>query len=179
MNIAFIGGRACGKSKVSRRLFYLTKRPLFQLDELIVYEQSGMKIPEIVKKYGWEHFREVEYQVVKKVSKMHGSILDCGGGVIIDLDDSGNEIYSDRKINVLKTNSFIIWLKLDVSLVAEKIENDPDRPNLSDNKSFFEIMERRMPFYKRACDMEFDMKGHTKKSAAAEISNFLNNKGIW
>ncbi len=179
MNVAFIGGRASGKSKVSRRLFYVTKKPLFQLDELIVYEQGGMCIPEIVDKHGWNYFRDVEYKVVEKVSSLDNVILDCGGGVIVDLDENGNEIYSQRKISALKSNAFIIWLKLDVSLVAQKIENDSERPKLSDTKSFYEIMERRLPFYERACDMEFDMRGHTKKSAAGEILNFLKKKGIW
>jgi shikimate kinase len=179
MNIVLIGGRAVGKSKVSRRLFYVTKRPVFQLDELIVYEENGMSIPEIVEKHGWKYFRDVEYKVVQKVSKLDDIIIDCGGGVIVDLDENGNEVYSERKVNELKNNGFIIWLTLDVDEVIEKIENDPSRPDLSKEKSFKEIMQRRMPFYKQAADMVFPMHGHTKKTAAEEIIKILQDKGIW
>lgn len=178
MNIVFIGGRAVGKSKVSRRLMYVTKWPLFQLDELIVYEENGKSIPRIVEEHDWYYFRDIEYKVVNKVSKMNNVILDCGGGVIIDLDKDGNEIYSERKVKALKENGFVIWLHNDIETLAEKIVNDPTRPDLSETKSFYEIMERRIPFYEKACDLKFNMYGHGKKSAAEEIIKILEQKEI-
>ena len=50
------------------------------MDELIV-QRAGLSIPEIVRKYGWTKFRDVE-DVVAEV-KWHIDALAPGGGYVV------------------------------------------------------------------------------------------------
>jgi shikimate kinase len=48
--------RGVGKSNISRRLVFLTKRPVLSTDLLVEYE-TGYTIPEYVADHGWGSFR--------------------------------------------------------------------------------------------------------------------------
>ena len=158
-NVAIIGGRGCGKSSICRRLLAHDKRfKLMSLDDLIVYEES-MSIPEIVSKHSWNYFRDVEYKCCRKAANAFEefTLIDCGGGICVDLDpETGEEIYSERKINALKETAMVVFIKRDVDYLASKIAGDANRPSLSETNSFKEIMARREPWYERAADLILD-----------------------
>jgi len=153
-NLALVGGRGSGKSSITRRILRREKRfMLFSLDDLIRYEEGGRTIPEIVASGGWRHFREVEHEVTRKVSAFEGrALIDCGGGVVVDLDPRGHEVYSVRKVEALKRRGKVVYLQRDVDYLLGRIAGDANRPDLSETRSFVEIMERRDPWYRRAAD---------------------------
>ncbi|MBF0455760.1 MAG: shikimate kinase [Magnetococcales bacterium] len=171
MNIVLIGMRGCGKSSVSRRLALCTKRNLFSSDALISYENQGEEISDIIEKSqgDWRVFRELEYLVIKKIVTQSDLIIDTGGGVVVDLDDEGGEIYSERKISLLKNNGLIFWLKGGIETLIRKTRGDVRRPPLSQNKSDEELMENRLPFYEAAADVIVDVEGKKRKEVAVEI----------
>lgn len=154
-NLVLIGGRGCGKSSIARRIRRSNKRfTLYELDALIRYEAGGLTIPELVDLHGWSHFREVEYQVVRKVAAFRrGALIDAGGGVVVDLDAAGNEVFSERKVAALRQHGLIVYLQRDIDYLLEKIAGDANRPPLSESASFVEIMERRDPWYREAADL--------------------------
>ena len=174
MNIVLIGGRGAGKTGISSQLFNFLKLPIFQLDSLIVYEENGLSIPEIVEKHGWHYFRDVEYRVVYKASKMKNVIIDCGGGVVVDIDENGNEFFSERKVNALKSTGKIFFLNNDIEILEKRITGDNNRPDLSKILSFREIIERRIPFYQKAADYEIYLKNISCKKAAKKIIKISN-----
>ena len=171
MNIVFIGMRGAGKSNLSRRLSVLTKWPVLSTDLLIQYDNGGKSIPEIVAEANgdWRPFREMEYRVVEKVARLDGVIVDCGGGVVVDLDETGREVYSRRKIDLLKRNGYVIWLKGDIARLAAKVRNDQGRPTLDAARSAEEVMRRRLPFYQQAADRIVNIEGKKRKELAREI----------
>jgi shikimate kinase len=173
MNIVMIGMRGAGKSNISRRLAVLTKRPVLSSDQLIEYDNGGRTIPQIVAeaKGDWHLFREMEYQVVKKITRLDNLIVDCGGGIIVDLDEKGNEIFSRRKIDLLRENGTIVWLKGDIARLSAKVQNDPSRPSLDAVRSAEELMWRRLPFYQQAADLVIDIEGKDRDKLAAKIAN--------
>ena len=67
MNIVIIGMRGAGKSNVSRRLSVLVKRPVFATDDMIVYENGGKSIDDIIADNNgdWFQFRDLEFDTVK------------------------------------------------------------------------------------------------------------------
>ncbi len=151
-NLALIGGRGCGKSSVSKRLARRNRGfLLLSVDGLIRYEAGGAPIPEIVEQHGWRHFRELEHRVVSKVGAFRsGALIDCGGGVVVDLDDDGEEVFSERKVEALRAHSRVLYLCRPLDYLVERIGDDRNRPSLSESHSFREIMERRDPWYRRA-----------------------------
>jgi len=183
MNIILIGMRGAGKSNVSRRLAVLTKRTVLCSDVLIEYESGGKTIAEIVNvdkgaptTDSWRAFRDLEHDVVKKIARMDNVIVDCGGGIIVDLDKNGNEIYSKRKVEALKRNGTIVWLKGDIKRLVEKVKNKPERPSLDALKSAEEIMNRRLPFYEKAADVVIDIEGKKRPELAEMIVQIFKDQ---
>ncbi len=164
-NLVLIGGRGCGKSSVSRRILFERKDfVVFSVDSLIRYEQAGLSIPEIVERIGWPGFRDVEFEVIRKLSGFgEGILVDCGGGCVVDLDERGDEIFSDRKVEALRRNACVIYLERDVDYLIDRISGDASRPALSETASFREIMARRDPWYRQAAHHTLDCRDRPKK----------------
>lgn len=156
---------------MSRRLSVLTKRTVLSTDTLIEYENNGQSIADFVAEHDgdWRAFRDLEYAVVKKVANLDGVIVDTGGGVIVDLDKDGHEIFSERKVDALKSSGKIVWLKGDIKTLVEKVKNKPERPSLSAVQSAEEMMHRRLPFYERAADVVIDITGQKRSVLAKKI----------
>lgn len=176
MNIVLIGPRGVGKSSVSRALSRLCRRPILSTDLLISYENQGRSIPEILREsHGdWRHFRDLEYAVVEKVSRLDSMIIDAGGGVVVDLDAEGREIYSERKMTALKRHGLVVHLTGDPTLLAARIAGDANRPALSAHHSEEAIMRRRDPFYRRAADVTLDTVHLRRQDLAAIILQHLS-----
>ncbi len=178
MNIVIIGMRGAGKSNVSRRLAVLTKRAVFSTDDMIIYENKGKSIDDIIaeNKGNWFAFRDMEYETVSKISHMDGVIVDCGGGVIVDLDDDGKEVFSKRKVKALKENGTVVWLKGDIKRLVDKVEKKADRPTLDSRTSTEELMNRRLPFYEKAADIVIDIEGKKRPEIAEEIVKIFKHE---
>jgi shikimate kinase len=170
-NLVLIGGRGCGKSSIAKRIVRTNRNfMLFSTDALMRYECSGAGIPEIVAERGWPGFRELELQVVERVSSFSGgALIDCGGGVVVDLDDSGEEVYSERKVDALRRNGLVVYLSRDFEYLQERVSGDRQRPSLSESRGFREIMERRDPWYRRAADLVLDCRDISKTSITDRI----------
>ena len=158
-NLAFIGARGAGKSRISRKLGKLTGRTVLSTDTLISYEAGGESIPSIVKREGWIGFREREYNILNKIVQMKDIIIDCGGGILVEAprkdDPEQKEYLSERKISLLKSTSTVIYVQREIDWLIKKVAGDPSRPDLSDN--YRELLLRRMPWYEETADVILDM----------------------
>jgi shikimate kinase len=180
-NLVLIGGRGCGKSSLAKRLARVNRHfMLFSLDALVRYEANGAKIPEIVAREGWAGFRARELAVVDKVASIQGgALIDAGGGVIVDLDRDGAEQYSARKVDALKRHGRIVYLHRPIDYLVERAEHDENRPPLSRDDSFRQILKRRDPWYRRAADHVVECGERPKSSVAREILDwFYRDLGI-
>ncbi|MBF0136848.1 MAG: shikimate kinase [Magnetococcales bacterium] len=171
MNIVLIGMRGAGKTSVARRLSTLTRRPILSTDLLISYEHEGLSIPRILARNGgnWRAFRQMERQVVEKVARMDNVIIDCGGGVVVDIGAQGEEIYAREKIDFLRERGLVVWLQGDIRRLVEKVQGDANRPSLTTQHSTLELMQRRLPFYEQAADRIVHIENKTRKELAVEI----------
>lgn len=178
MNIIIIGMRGAGKSNVSRRLSVLTKRTVLSSDTMIEYENGAKTIAQIIAENGgdWRAFRDMEYDVVRKIAAMDGIIVDCGGGIVVDLDDNGNEVFSTRKVEALKKSGTIVWLKGDIKRLVEKVKNKTERPTLDETRSTEDLMHRRMPFYEKAADVVIEIDGKKRPELAEMIVKMFESE---
>ena len=166
MNIALIGYRGTGKSHVARLLATKLGLSRISLDQAIA-GRAGMTIPQIVEKYGWPGFRDLETQEVRHATACDGLVIDCGGGVI----------ERPENIDLLRVNSRIIWLQASVPVIIARIGGDDGRPALTAGKSFTEevaeVLERRIPLYAAAADLKINTDSLTPEEIADQIASFV------
>ena len=174
MNVALIGMRGAGKSNVARRVGFQTKMPALSTDVLVNYE-SGLSTEEFVAERGWPAFRELEYEVLRKAVALEGLVIDCGGGILVDLDEHGNEVFSDRKAKLLVEHTSIVWLRGDVTLLAAKVDGkqDRNRPTLSRQESTEQMMRRREPFFERVAEHTIRIDGRRRADIANQVVRTL------
>ncbi|MCW7463914.1 shikimate kinase [Leptospira limi] len=173
MNIIFIGARGAGKSKVSRTLSKQTEIPVVSTDSIAVYEAGGLPIPNFVDKNGWKAFRELEYSILLKLQNANGIILDCGGGILFDLDDVGNEIVSQRKLDLLRKIGRIVYLERGIEELVEKVKGDKTRPDLSKVTSYKQILEKRLPVYQEAAHFKLNLSKLSKEEAVVKLLDWI------
>jgi len=162
MKIALIGPRGAGKSKISRKLSKKTEKLLLSTDQLVCYEASGRTVKEIVEQEGWESFRNREYELLKKLHKMDNIIIDCGGGILFDIDlITKEEIESQRKIQLLKNNTFVIYVLRDLK--------NSQRPDLNSQKNYVDILKKRLPIYEKHANYILDMRNKEIEEAIEEL----------
>lgn len=162
MNIVLIGYRGTGKSTVGEILARCLGLTCIGMDAEIV-RRSGMPIPEIVEKFGWPGFRDMESELARELSGRDGLIIDTGGGII------------ERPENIasFKQNAVIFWLTASVPVIISRISADTQRPALTEGKSFTQevadVLARRMPKYRAAAHHEIDTDLAAPDQAAAQI----------
>jgi shikimate kinase len=170
MNIVLIGYRGTGKSVVGAILRRRLSMCYIGMDEAIV-ERAGMAIPDIVEKYGWMGFRDLETTQVRELSGLDNLIIDTGGGVI----------ERPENIEALQKSAMIFWLKAKVDTIVSRIEGDTQRPPLTSGKSFTEevadVLERRIPKYRSAAHHEIDTDELTPEQIADRIIEIWWKRG--
>ncbi len=166
MNIVLIGYRGTGKSVVGRILAQRLGMVYEGMDTNIV-TRAGMPIPEIVERFGWDRFREIETQEALDLAGQDNRIIDTGGGVI------------ERPENMpaLDRNGVVFWLKASVETIVRRIRGDDQRPALTEGKTFTEeveeVLDRRREKYKAAARFELDTDDLTPEQVADEIMSLI------
>ena len=168
MNIVLIGYRGTGKSVVGELLAAHLGMPCIGMDTEIV-KRAGMSIPDIVAKYGWPKFRDMESELVRELAELDNSIIDTGGGVV----------ERPENIEALKTNSHIFWLKASVDTIVSRIQDGDERPALTSGKTFTEevaeVLERRISKYTSAAQYQIDTDDLTPGQVAERIIEIWKN----
>ena len=142
-NLVLIGYRGTGKSAVGKRLARALSRHLISTDAEVV-KRAQCSIPDIVKQFGWEYFRDLESAVCRDVAAQEGLIIDTGGGAILRKDN----------VEALRRSGRLVWLTATVETITRRIGGDTQRPSLTGTKSFTDeigdVLAERVPKYQAA-----------------------------
>jgi shikimate kinase len=167
MNIVLIGYRGTGKSTVAKILGQRLKRTVMSTDTEIVKE-AGQSIPQIVEQFGWDHFRELETQMCRKLQDQTNLVIDTGGGLIL----------KEENVNILKANSTIFWLTAEIPTIVKRISGDTHRPSLSGTKTFVEeiedILKERTPKYQAAANQVIPTDHNSPHQIADSILSLIS-----
>jgi len=166
MNIVLIGYRGTGKSHVGSLLGKHFGRQVVSMDEEIV-KTAGMPIPQIVEKFGWPKFRDLETDQARKLAGLDQLIIDCGGGVIERPENT----------EILRQNGQLFWLQASVESIIGRIKHDNQRPALVEGKTFTEevaeVLQHRTPLYRAAAQYQIDTDNRTAQQVAEQVINLL------
>lgn len=147
-NITLIGMPASGKSTVgvllAKRLGYS-----FVDVDIVIQEQEGRLLKEIIEKEGQEGFLAVENRINAGLNVRH-SVIAPGGSVI----------YGKEAMEHLKEISTVVYLKLSYESVEERLGNLVDRGVvLKDGMTLKDLYEERVPYYEKYADITIDENG--------------------
>lgn len=143
-NIFLIGFMGCGKSTVAAKLNRMYGMNVVEMDQMIEKEQH-LSIPEIFERYGEEHFRNLESELLKKIQLGSNQVVSCGGGVVL----------REQNVAEMKKNGRIVLLTAKPENVLKRVKGNDDRPILKGKKNvqdIAELMEKRREKYEAAAD---------------------------
>jgi 3-phosphoshikimate 1-carboxyvinyltransferase len=157
-DLLLTGMRGSGKTYVGKRIAKYLGRPFIDLDDEIRADQ-GMSISEIVKKHGWNYFRQVEQRICSYFAGRTASpghryyktplVIATGGGVV--LDSKNMESFAKHSVNV--------FLFADPHTLADRVMRGEDRPPLMGKDAVEEIAklwQMRRPLYLKFADRVWD-----------------------
>jgi shikimate kinase len=147
-NIYFVGMRCTGKTTLAKALARKLNRIWKDMD-IMIREEAGKSVSEIVEQETWEGFRKREQEVTKKLSQEEGLIIATGGGVLMFFDNA----------DLLHQSGKIILLNADVELLAKRMKSGSDRPALTDEDTLKEMRQvwgERKDTYHKWADLVID-----------------------
>jgi shikimate kinase len=169
-NILLVGYRGTGKSTLGKRLAEVLHMTFLDMDRLIV-EEEGCSISVIVKERGWPCFRQLESNLLQRLSQEKGRVIATGGGIILDPE---NRV-------LLKKMGMVVWLKADIAVIVARLKEDHEgavqRPAFSDRDLWEEtdlILRARGPFYENVSDLSLDTSTLTVGESVDEIVRIIH-----
>ena len=141
-NLALVGFMGTGKSSVGRLAAELLQFEFVDTDELIE-SQSGISIEEIFKQQGEGAFRQLEQDVVSKLSQRQKLVIATGGGLVADPANMAS----------LKTHALVVCLWASPETIWERVQTQTHRPLLQTADPLGKIRELfalRDPLYRQA-----------------------------
>ena len=160
-NIFLIGFMGAGKSSIAKELSKKLQMNIVEMDQRIVQDQ-GMSINEIFEKYGEDHFRDIESQLILDLGNTEPVIVSCGGGVVIRQENS----------QYMKKSGKVVFLTAKPETIFERVRYSKERPILNGNMNvefIADLMAKRLPLYEAAADVMIHTDGKTVAQIAEEI----------
>ncbi len=157
-NIVLIGMPGCGKTTVGKILAEKLGREFIDTDEIISKENGD--ITDIFAKMGESGFRDIETDVVKRVSALQGKVIATGGGAVL----------RQENIDFLKLNSKIYF----IDRPLDKIIPTDDRPLSKDRESLEKRYNERYEIYCKVSDKLINSKISAEETVNDILKDFKN-----
>ncbi|MEY8494607.1 shikimate kinase [Lachnospiraceae bacterium 29-91] len=144
-NIIFIGMPAVGKSTIG---VVAAKRlgMRFVDTDLLIQEQEGKLLHEIIAEAGEEGFLAIENQVNRDIN-VENAVIAPGGSVV----------YSDEAMRHFKEIGTVIYLKVSYQTIKRRIRNPQQRGVvLREGQSFQELYEERVKLFEKYADITIE-----------------------
>jgi len=161
-NVVLVGPPGSGKTSVGRRLACVLERDFFDSDFEIV-SRTGVAIDHIFDVEGEEGFRKRETQMLKELCKIPNIVIATGGGIVIKQENR----------DLLKRNSFVVFLSSSVEQLVKRTAKSRSRPLLeqSNNReqTIRDLVNSREAFYQEVADVVIDTTGKKLYAIINEI----------
>lgn len=142
INITLCGMMGSGKSVIAKKLSKKINFDCIDTDN-IIEQKVGKSINDIFIQDGEQYFRQLEEEIITDILQKEKYVISLGGGSITNINIR----------NMLKRNSFNIYLEVDIKTLKNRLENSINRPlikNTEINKTLIKLMQTREKFYKEA-----------------------------
>ena len=159
-NIVLCGFMGSGKTVVGKELAKILGVKFVDTDELIEKEQ-GVAIKAIFAAHGEDYFRDLEYEMCKKVAEMNGVVVSTGGGAMT----------FKRNVDAIKEGSKVVFLDASFDVICDRIGDSTTRPLFQDKEKAKKLYDERKDKYLSAADyvINGDMGARKTAMQIAEI----------
>jgi shikimate kinase len=167
-NIYIVGFMGTGKTVVGRALARKLKAPFADLDS-IIEEKEKMSIPQIFQDRGEAYFRSVEKRELLEVSSKQGSVVSCGGGIVLDAQNR----------DLIKNTGISVCLRAQANDILKRIGSTTHRPLLHGGdplEKIQELLSDRDKYYSQA-DIAVDTSDLSIEEIAETIFQKLPSAG--
>lgn len=159
-NIILIGMPGSGKSTVGVVLAKRLGRRFVDSD-LVIQEQYGKLLHELIEEHGVEGFWELENRVNASLD-MTGSIIATGGSAI----------YGQQAMEHLRSIGTVVYLQLPYEDVADRLGDLNARGvTLMPGQTLLDLYEERTPLYEKYADIIIPCSGKMLRQVVAEIDH--------
>lgn len=139
-SIVVIGMRGAGKSSMSNWAASSLGMNMLDLDTLLE-NVTQLSIPDFIKKYDWEAFRQKELEIFKLALDKYsvGHVISCGGGLV--------ETPACRELlKQHKRSGIVLHIHRNVDEIVEYLSQDKERPEYEDD-DIRSVWDRRQSWY--------------------------------
>jgi len=171
MNIYFCGMIGSGKTAVGELMARRLGWSFFDLDREMD-RKLGRSFHELVREQGWLAFRELEYKICKRFSKMERAVIALGGGTV----------RYEWNTDILRGTGIMILLESNLSTLAERVRR-ADRPRVNPGVSLEEDLQRiwssAAHLYRQCADIIYPTdQGKPVSQEVQEILAILKEKNV-
>ena len=161
--IYLIGFMGAGKSTVGRLLAERLGWPFVDLDDEIE-RAEGKAVADIFEDSGEPHFRRVESEQLRQVSRLRNRVVALGGGAYLHPD---NRAYVEEK-------GLSVYLETALESIQGRIEDDGARPLFANSLRIAELYQQRLQSYKMAA-VTVNTNGLNPKDVADRILRIVSS----
>lgn len=166
-NITLIGMMGAGKSLIAERLSRRLDGYVAVDTDVVLEYHHNQFIPNMFKEKGEEYFRDAESKIIEMVYTKDKMVVALGGGAF--------ERPENREL--VKKNSYVIYLKASPETLYERVKDSTDRPLLKKGFSkddVADILAKREANYMQA-DSVVLTDGKTADEVVTEILGIIND----
>ncbi|GIP32556.1 shikimate kinase [Paenibacillus sp. J2TS4] len=158
MNIVLVGMSGAGKSTLGILLAKALGMDYVDTD-IVIQQQEGRLLQDIIDHDGIEKFMEVEEKMVSELQLVN-CIISTGGSVI----------YSEKAMTALKQGGQIIYLHVPYEEIQRRLTNITTRGIvIKKGNSLKDVYEERVPLYIKYSDKYVDCSNKDIEHCVSEI----------
>ena len=163
-NIYLCGMIGSGKTAIGTRLAARIRYPFYDLDQEMD-NHLGYSFHRLVEEQGWLKFREIEYDLCRRFSRMKNVVVALGGGTVR---------YA-WNVDILRGTGVIVLLEADLKTLADRVRK-ADRPRVNSGVSLEEDLESIWSttghLYRQAADLVY--RTDASQDIDGEVADLLN-----
>jgi shikimate kinase len=169
-HVLLVGLPGSGKTTVGRLAAQTLGANLIDIDQLLVREM-GMPIAQMFGMLGEVKFRQLERDAVRTARTRDGCVIVPGGGWAAQ----------PGELDAARTNSLLLYLKVDPRVAAKRTEEGSDRPLLmgaDPEQQIKKLLAEREPFYQLA-DYVLEAGKRPAEAVAEEVVQHARRYAGW
>lgn len=147
-NIVLIGMPGAGKSTVGVILAKVLGKNFIDSD-MLIQEQEGMLLKDIICKEGLDGYIDIENQVNKDIST-ENTVIATGGSVV----------YCTEAMEHFRETARVVYIKLSYNTIRKRLGNIKQRGVvLREGQTLYDLYQERIPLYEKYAHITVDSEG--------------------